>query len=834
MQGLDTLKSVGGTSGGSLSQQIPQAVSQAIAPLIQNTAQEINAELVGGSGMPVPSPMLAAINANNLQAGSFSRVPASVDFTQGPTLSGGLEANSGLLRSITGSALGMSPTGNAGAQPQPIFNSYAKGGKTEAAAVQSQGRGDDTMLIHMTPGEVSGLQALAEQHGGSLTINPETGLPEAGFLKSLLPTLIGAGLMMIPGVNALGAGLITGGLQFARTGDLGQGIMAGLGAYGGANLAGGLKAAGATANPTTTTVSAAQPDLIQAGNVSADAARNLTPMETAIFNADKAAMPTASFSYAPSTAPTALQETLAGATTYTPPVSFTGNVAEAGRGISALGTETGRSAFMNEIGGGYGLATSAGSALAAPLSQPAPMPEVAEPEYNYDGPYVPSERNVRFPTADRDPADSSEFQYFDVVNPAPGFEPMASSAPLPQNTYGPDAPRFAGIPVEMATDPERMRDYQQNPDLYSFAGGGVAKPQFTQTPAPAPAAPINTAPASYRAGVDPEFNYGFQPMANVPAAQPQNQTARDIMNQIGAGTGFAATRLTGAQHEQLFRQQMAKHPTFGPQLRAAGYAEGGATEASAPPAGYVAGQDAEFDYGFRPMAAQVPEIQQEAVQVNPMVEARLGNDGGGSDYYGPGTTVNRTNRGLTAENINDLRAKAQMQRALAAAQVAQGATPSEGGNWQGNETPDGGGYETMSGAGSYTGSIDRDEAYFRAGGMTMDDGGFVIDAHTVSEIGNGSSDAGHMQLGRLGGEPIKGPGDGTSDSIKANIGGVQEARIAKDENYLSKEDVKRLGGGNLKKGEKMLYKLMAEAHKSRKNKGRGQATGLDKLIARMA
>jgi hypothetical protein len=50
----------------------------------------------------------------------------------------------------------------------------------------SKGRGPDSMLIHMSPREVQGLQALAENHGGSLTINPETGLPEAGFLDKLL------------------------------------------------------------------------------------------------------------------------------------------------------------------------------------------------------------------------------------------------------------------------------------------------------------------------------------------------------------------------------------------------------------------------------------------------------------------------------------------------------------------------------------------------------------------------------------------------------------------------------------------------------------------------
>jgi len=108
-----------------------------------------------------------------------------------------------------------------------------------AQAVRSQGRGDDSMLIHMTPGEVGGLQALAMASGGSLSINPETGLPEAGFLKNILPTILGLGLAAT-GVGApLAAGIVGAGAT-AVTGDLGKGLMAGLGAFGGASLAGGL------------------------------------------------------------------------------------------------------------------------------------------------------------------------------------------------------------------------------------------------------------------------------------------------------------------------------------------------------------------------------------------------------------------------------------------------------------------------------------------------------------------------------------------------------------------------------------------------------------------
>ena len=56
-----------------------------------------------------------------------------------------------------------------------------------AQGLASLGRGPDSMLVHMAPGEVKSLQQLAMAHGGSLTINPETGLPEAGFLSSILP-----------------------------------------------------------------------------------------------------------------------------------------------------------------------------------------------------------------------------------------------------------------------------------------------------------------------------------------------------------------------------------------------------------------------------------------------------------------------------------------------------------------------------------------------------------------------------------------------------------------------------------------------------------------------
>ena len=115
-----------------------------------------------------------------------------------------------------------------------------------AQHMQGAGRGQDSMLVHMTPGEVQGLQKLALAHGGSLTINPKTGLPEAGFLSSLLPMI--AGFALGPGgfqmMTAAQAGLAVGAVSTLATGSLSKCIMAGLGAFGGAGLGGGLSAVG--------------------------------------------------------------------------------------------------------------------------------------------------------------------------------------------------------------------------------------------------------------------------------------------------------------------------------------------------------------------------------------------------------------------------------------------------------------------------------------------------------------------------------------------------------------------------------------------------------------
>ena len=96
------------------------------------------------------------------------------------------------------------------------------------------------MLVHMTPREVQGLQSLAMAHGGSLTVNPKTGLPEAGFLDNFLPTVLGIGATILSdgAISPWMAGLGVGGIAALQSGSLMKGLSAGLGAYGGAGLTG--------------------------------------------------------------------------------------------------------------------------------------------------------------------------------------------------------------------------------------------------------------------------------------------------------------------------------------------------------------------------------------------------------------------------------------------------------------------------------------------------------------------------------------------------------------------------------------------------------------------
>jgi hypothetical protein len=123
--------------------------------------------------------------------------------------------------------------------------------KQQTKNVAAQGRYGDSMLLHVNPAEVRGLASAMP-----ITINPETGQPEAflPFLAPIIGSMAGgalfSGALGSIGASALGAGLA----QYAVTGDLKKGLLAGLTGYG---LGTALQGAGAAAEAAKTGTEAA-------------------------------------------------------------------------------------------------------------------------------------------------------------------------------------------------------------------------------------------------------------------------------------------------------------------------------------------------------------------------------------------------------------------------------------------------------------------------------------------------------------------------------------------------------------------------------------------------
>jgi hypothetical protein len=140
-----------------------------------------------------------------------------------------------------------------------MMNQAVPNPRMQAEALKRMGRGPDTQLIHMTDSEIDALNGLSGLvFNQPLRTNPDTGLPEAGLFKRLLPTVlaIGASAFLGPSVGALfgkgafatglGTGLTAAGghllgqavtgqdIDFGRAAlaGAGSGLMAGFGAAG--------------------------------------------------------------------------------------------------------------------------------------------------------------------------------------------------------------------------------------------------------------------------------------------------------------------------------------------------------------------------------------------------------------------------------------------------------------------------------------------------------------------------------------------------------------------------------------------------------------------------
>lgn len=667
-----------------------------------------------------------------------------------------------------------------------------------AQHLASKGRHGDDSLVHVSKGELAGLQALAKSHGKNLTINPSTGLPEAFSLKSLLPMAAGAALVA-SGVGAPMAAAMVGGGMFAATGSLKQGLLAGLGAYGGAGLMGGVAGMGAEAG---TQLAAGEAEAAAAQAAEAEAAKQtalqtagqeaVTPQAIEKVAADQAARNAvgnqavweqSARDYASNAAGNTYE--LAGG--YRPtfsPESVTspgtvGSMTPSGTGFNAATQnalanpiQTGAkaafsdpNAYIDKLGGGmqaakYGLAAAAPGIVEDLTPKPYVPPEVKSDadmgqRYKYESGYdnsVPERTGSPSYTKISDEEARKLYGYAQggVTRMAEGGATGASGygAPAVQFSSGIDYSGYDTLPNQGITAISSTAAPNQNIiDLYKAID---AKKATTAKAAPK----MWIATDNRLTDPNPEPYDGTETPVDTPVVDPW---AVAKWNDKGARGGLMPRDLR--------------------------YAEGGAADAS----GYGPSVGGDFS-GYGPSS-----VGNYSGYGSPSV----------GNYSGYDTPVAA---GLPA---------ARQARASSVAAPTYGMV-----------------YDPTTQ--SYVGSAPSAGNVYKGGGQygLDEESQKILDAipsvvtDVIYDNGSGAAQGGLMHsyaaggstsLGSYsdGGRMLKGPGDGMSDNIPAVIGNKQPARLADGEFVVPADVVSHLGNGSTDAGAKQLYKMMDKIRQAR-------------------
>ena len=619
-----------------------------------------------------------------------------------------------------------------------------------ASLLASRGRGDDSMLIHMTPGEVHGLQRLAVAHGGSLTLNPHTGLPEAGILKSLLPALIGFGLTFTGLGPLAAAGLVGAGETIRTKGDLGKGLMAGLGAFGGAGLGAGLAgAAGAGSQAALTGVTSGA---TQAATTAGTQAAATTAAQAAGTEAAKQG---------------ALQQ-----------------LQTMGQGVKALGNQFGREGFMSAIPGGVTGIAAGGAGLAGAMTPEYKMPDIGGGDspywesYGYDegegrflgGRWLPSYPGVPKKKG-KGMADGG------MVNP--NRDPGGMVIPAPP-------PRPTGLSPDMALD-----DYLRN--VNQFITSPVT-PQRSAQPTQPPTTPPPRNPGGPRNPSSPRWDGGLNEFS----------TPRQFGNvNFGGLAGLAGARNLDQFLANSRPGSLARSEDGGPPRQ----------------------QRDEYQYNPFVPGVTLPDFMQDYEQpsilsrTNPSTPApaTYGVDFSGSDLGdymgsrgGPQTTpYSEPETREYAQPVPTEEPPVYDQRQAPPYMAAPSyEPPAQNYDWlQAYQQPTPTPYSEPE---TYESIMPVDD-YF-GGGEKQND---MQRRYAFEDSDTMMFAAGGPTQYAAGGKFLRGPGDGMSDDIQANIEGKQEARLADGEFVVPADVVSHLGNGSSEAGSRRLYKMMADIRKAR-------------------
>jgi hypothetical protein len=646
----------------------------------------------------------------------------------------------------------------------------------------------------MTPGEVQGLQSLALAHGGSLTLNPDTGLYEANFLKKLLPTIIGLALAPLTAGgslaflgNPLVAGALVGGIEGLRTGDLGKGLMAGLGAFGGAGLGAGLGAAAGAGS------AAGAGAASGVGGTAGGAAAGFVPGGAQAVQA---------------ATQTAAQE-----------AAKQGFMGTMGRGISALAQPAGRTAFMNAIPGGMTGLMAGGMGIAnamTPEFKPPMSPEDEEQYYYQSYGYDPSQGRFL----------GGQFQ-----RNYPGYPPgyAEGGAVMPRPNY--DYPQ-AGItktgysaPMEYIKPREVLDGYDTKIDPFTgeerFADGGpvnalIPPPVSPLTPLPeepiysggvGPAGFVNSAGTGVSQPVDNRVQMGpqsleqyYQSLLTPPQQQAPNQ---DFMNYMRGLNQFVTSPIAPPPAP----------PAPPPPPPGGGTNTGGGTTTNPGGTGggvTTGGNNTRWDPNLGRFVSDAGSPGDAQVDLDAIRDAVSGmfpgfnfDMSGLQNYLGTGGYGDTS--GLNWDPVSGSFMRPGSQTAF---------------------TPPGSGDS----------SLDMNNFQFNPSQFQFDPGQFQFDPNQFQLGMNQPSlnpfvegfdmsslpgyeqqmfaEGGSVQRAAAG-KLITGNGDGMSDDIRANINGDQEARLADGEFVIPADVVSHLGNGSTEAGADVLHEMMNRIREAR-------------------
>jgi hypothetical protein len=714
----------------------------------------------------------------------------------------------------------------------------------------------------MTPKEVGGLQSLALAHGGSLTINPETGLPEASFLRSLLPMIAGfalgpAGFQLM---SAAQAGLAVGAATGLATGSLKQGLMAGLGAYGGAGLGQGLMAqgaqgAGAGAAGAIDDVALAN---MQKGNVLGGVQPQTTPLfgQPTVNAATTTAAPNmgyAAYTPPPPVAPTYAQTQAkmlespmfqakppapSAVTTPTSPVTsstYSPSNFNAGQNLSGTGAGPRRSIELKEdIIRPY---VEPPATVPAPTARvpievrtPTPLNPVVRSELLPGDPALAQPQSITGPFRDR------------MSQVGRGFEKSTGSMEGLKGLY--DAmPQYSvlasGATLASAMQPEYKVPKKDKalirPYKFSYGATGVDQEPYMGSGERLYFNPQFTALDPYEAP-GPEYAANGGLMGYAMGGQVEQMSA---MNSVGANTGYPMANIDTPTYANPLIQRPEATNVLAPSADAgvgaysgeARFALGGPTAQEG--TGYITmfgkgnlkkepETQGGYKYSYDPSTMQFTQLSAPSNNQSPrgLMERAIGL-GGYTDFINPNspraqamqtsaptpttpeqpTTISQVTGGM-AQPI--MQPQSPAQPLIPNIDIPAYQTPEQ-------QLGLGGFYNYMNqqlgSMGGYSG--------YAAGG----------------NVGGGISHLGDYSDG---GRLLKGPGDGVSDSIPASIGNRQPARLADGEFVVPARIVSEIGNGSTEAGARKLYAMMDRVQKARrKTVGKGQVarnTKAEKLL----